>query len=382
MKTRQAQKKRAKAHARSKAKTASKNREKLSQIKARQELKEPKCEKKFGKVTNKAEQIKTTVELAPKSNVGKSVRRIFSNLLYEPMEAKGHFHVDRMGPSGTSILIKHDDKFFALTAWHVLEKTFDLKRNEVVDGSFGNESPFWLSTTFEPRWESMYDFLMPKRIWNISELVGSDDELFSLIDIRDFVLIELFDPLPLHQPDHYIEIDSIDDVLTLDDADQGLFTWVSGYPYKLNNFVEAEDLDKLKGILKPVDNATHGTAICRQSAIGMLKVVDGNCLISFEIGSASESSHQDFNGMSGGAIYDAHPNQDDIKLLGMLVSAGGGIARFIPAEIIVPCILRYKESSSIVVDPRADVLLSPEEAFEFVQSYVDQFGISRQPSNP
>lgn len=257
-----------------------------------------------------------------------------------------------------------------------------LKRDEIDEHSFQNESPFWLSTTFEPRWESMYDFLMPKRIWNISELVGSDEELFSLIDIRDFVLIELFDPQPLHQPDHYIEIDNIDDVLTLDDAYQGLFTWVSGYPHKLNNFVEAEDLGKLKGLLKPVDNATHGTAICRHSAIGMLKVVDGNCLISFEIGAASESSHQDFNGMSGGAIYNVQPNQDDIKLLGMLVSAGGGIARFIPAEIIVPCILRYKESSSIVVDPRADVLLSPEEAFEFVQSYVDQFGISRQPSNP
>lgn len=61
------------------------------------------------------------IEKAATSNVAKSTRRFFFNHLYESMESRGHFHVDQMYGAGSGVLLKINDKYFVLTAKHVID---------------------------------------------------------------------------------------------------------------------------------------------------------------------------------------------------------------------------------------------------------------------
>jgi len=137
-------------------------------------------------------QIDKLITKASLSNIAKSVRRIYFNGLNESTEERGFWHIDIMSGMGSGILINFEKTFFLLTAKHVLNGTQD------KEGNFQNESPFWTSVKHKVCWKTMYDFLMPKKIWYIGELIDTDD----IIDTSDVILIELYYPHIYHFPDN------------------------------------------------------------------------------------------------------------------------------------------------------------------------------------
>jgi len=146
-----------------------------------------------------ADRVHAAIDQAPDSNIAKSVRRIYFTGLNEPAETRGYWHTDIMAGMGSGILIKNGHNYFLLTARHVLKDLLDYRDN---NGEFPNESPFWIDVKHRPRWESLYDFLMPKRIWEIGELITEE----GLASTSDVVLVELFPPGPAHLPDHFIDV--------------------------------------------------------------------------------------------------------------------------------------------------------------------------------
>ena len=141
--------------------------------------------------------LEALLQRLPESNAAKSARRIFFNYLEESLEERGYFHVDLMHGSGSSVLLRSSGIFFLLTARHVLSNNMSL--------GFQNESPFWVSVHSRPRWQSLLDFMFPRRIWNICELIELE---LTGVDSEDICLIELFPPSPGASPDHFIDLDA------------------------------------------------------------------------------------------------------------------------------------------------------------------------------
>lgn len=165
------------------------------------------------------------IEKSSASNVAKSTRRFFFNHLFESMESRSYFHVDQMYGAGSGVLIKIKGDFFVLTARHVI------RNNTQCD--FQNESPFWIPARSRGEWSSLYDFLFPKRLWNIGELISSKNDIINNFDL---CLVEMFQPQKFHMPDHFIEINEKHSVLTKKDFFEGQFLLTTGYPIEKNNF--------------------------------------------------------------------------------------------------------------------------------------------------
>lgn len=291
------------------------------------------------------------------SNVAQSSRRLFFNHLNESTSERGYFHVDQMYGSGTGVLLKMNHNFFLLTAKHVI--------NNNTHGNFQNESPFWITSKSKKIWESLHDFLLPARIWNIGELVKLDSKY---VDTDDICLVELFRPFPLHMPDHFIDIKDASCVLSENELFEGQFLLVTGYPFKTNNFDFTQISDEVTHTTKLQRHTIHGVYIKEEDDIGF---------ISFEF-TDGDIQHKDVNGMSGGVIYNIQPEVNQIKLAGIAISAGDNICRFFPAYAFIDAILRYKESSSITVDPNADRVFDPEVMMEIFKDYMDKFGFDSQ----
>ena len=127
--------------------------------------------------------IKKLLIKAKDSNVGKSTRRIFFNHLYQSVEERGYFHVDLMYGTGSGVLLKFDSRYFLLTAKHVIS-------NNITDG-FQNESPFWVSTHFKPKWQTFADFMFPRRIWNISIVLYSSTAAVVITQCGEGYLVKI-----------------------------------------------------------------------------------------------------------------------------------------------------------------------------------------------
>lgn len=286
------------------------------------------------------------------SNIGKSCRRVFFNYLEAPTEERGHYHVDIMYGAGSCILLKIQGTYFGLTARHVLDNN--------LYGSFQNESPFWISVKHKPNWDSMYDFLMPKYLWEISQLI-SDDTLNSIaeVDLSDLVLIEFFSPMKYHQPDHFIEVDSTSSVLQRSQFFEGQFLICSGYPEEKNQFNHT-----------PVNEEfTHSTDIHRQSIPGIFIPDDNFGYIDFFMVDG-DIQHNDMNGMSGGPVYNVQPKNNQVKLAGVAVTAGDNICRFIPAYTFIEALLNYESAERITIDPSADGIPDLEVMAEITAEYI------------
>lgn len=285
------------------------------------------------------------------SNVSKSVRRIYLNGLYESTEERGYWHIDTMSGMGSCTLIKFDNIFFLLTLNHVLKGLTD------GNGNFQNESPFWTSVKHQAKWESMYDFLMPKKIWNIGELIHEDE----LILTSEVCLVELFYPGPLHMPDNFIDLDSDDMFSSKNDFYEGRILQVSGFPFEKNSFnwdIEHPEF-------------THSTNLIRHSIPGLFMKDSTIGYISFKETDA-DIQHKNVNGMSGGIVYDIHENLSDTQFCGIISTISNNICRFIPSYMIQSAIINYKDSSNIIVDPAANKTLSQEEAIRFLESYYEE----------
>ena len=97
-----------------------------------------------------------------KSKVAMSSRRFLFNFVGNANIWSDGFHIDQMSGGGSGILIKYKSKYFMLTAYHVVKQT--------IENPLQNTSPFWIRSK-EKHIESIDDFLMPKKVWFIGELI-------------------------------------------------------------------------------------------------------------------------------------------------------------------------------------------------------------------
>lgn len=301
------------------------------------------------KVTQK--KLKKYIDKAATSGVARSTRRLFFNHLYESMESRGHFHVDQMYGAGSGVLLKICDGFFVLTAKHVIENN--------IKGELQNESPFWVTAKHRGEWSSLYDFLFPKRVWNIGELIS--DEING-VDSSDICLVEVFHPQKFHMPDHFIEISSKDCTLKEEEFFNGQILLVTGYPFERNSFY-----------FTPLnENITHTTRVQRHTIPGIYIINEEDRYISFDM-TEGETHHRNVNGMSGGAVYNVQPKANQVKLAGIPVTAGDNVCRFIPSFMFIDAIINFRDSSSEVIDPIVDNPPSLEDVMKVTLSYLRQF---------
>ncbi len=250
--------------------------------------------------------------------------------------------------SGSAILINYNETFFLLTAKHVIHNN--------IKNEFQNESPFWASVSHRAKWDSMHDFLMPRVIWNIGELISED---FDSVDTTDICLIEMFNPPKYHRPDHYIKIDNKKSVLLSHDFFEGQLLLASGYPFEKNAFNFTPISEKF----------THSTNLTRQTYVGSLVKSNEQMHISFDFTKA-DVQHKNITGMSGGTICNVQPKSNQVKLAGLPLTAGDNICRFIPSYIFIDAILEYKKSSYTVVDPIVDTPASFEDTAKCTLDYL------------
>ena len=82
----------------------------------------------------------------------------------------------------------------------------------------------------------MNDFLMPKKVWFIGELIP---EIKGWQDYTDVVFIELFNPHEDFEPDNYVDITQkgeCTEILSSKKIFEGQFLAASGYPLEANLF--------------------------------------------------------------------------------------------------------------------------------------------------
>jgi hypothetical protein len=275
------------------------------------------------------------------SSTARACRRILFTYTNEPMEKTGYFHVDLMYGMGSGTLLKIEDKFFLLTAKHVLEA------NNVDLNNPQNESPFWIRSNSNPTdapAQDLKDFLFPMFAWHISDLMPK--LLWPFVDARDVILIELF--TPFYEPDNFIKITtSMDNILTEQNYYYGQCLTANGYPFESNSF----RYDNIP------ESYTHATDLRRHS-------VEGFCTPQWPNGwhidltrTSGENDHQNLNGMSGGCICNVDVPENPIKWGGMITSGSNKIIRFIPAYTIHTAILNYRHSLRTTIDPAVNLQL-------------------------
>ena len=278
--------------------------------------------------------LEALLQQVPESNAAKSARRIFFNYVEESLEERGYFHVDLMHGSGSSVLLRSRGVFFLLTARHVLSNNVSL--------GFQNESPFWVSVHSRPRWQSLLDFLFPRRIWNLCELIELD---LPGVDSEDICLIELFAPIQGINPEHFVDLDADSNNLLMEDQFFDSQVLVAcGYPFRLNRFSYDD----------PPEGFTHTTTVHKQLVPGVLRIQENREMFLSFCMSQTDITHEYLDGMSGGPVLNVMPDVTETKLAGIALSGGNNICRFYPSYAIYPAILRYQECSCQVVDPASD----------------------------
>ncbi|OJU91426.1 MAG: hypothetical protein BGO19_04550 [Acinetobacter sp. 38-8] len=273
-----------------------------------------------------------------KSKVAMSSRRFLFNYVGNTNIWNDGFHVDYMSGGGSGILLKYKSKYFILTAYHVIK--------EIIENPLQNTSPFWIRSK-EKIVESMNDFLMPKKVWFIGELIP---EIKGWQDYTDVVFIELFNPQEDFEPDNYVDITQkgeCTEILSSKKIFEGQFLAASGYPLEANLF----EFDVVP------EGFSHATNLQRHHAIGVCFFDEyGHPYIDYEkCADIFKGKNYDHNGMSGGAIYNFEANSK-ARLVGMVLSGNNKIIRFIPISKILSQIRNYDKASFIVLDYEEAVL--------------------------
>lgn len=286
------------------------------------------------------------------SNAIKSTRRIFFNHLYKSIEERGHFHVDQTYGSGTGILIKFNRKFFLLTARHVIQAATDF--------NFQNESPFWITSRSQYNVTSMYDFLMPAKLFHVGEEISQKG---TSIDSSDVVAIELFPPFPHHQPDHFLDFDSSKNpLLTKDQFFEGQLLYAAGYPFEKNYF---------KFFDEPKEDFTHETRIQRHIVDGMCVFEGSEPHISLE--PLTDSEYSNLSGASGGIVTNIQPKANMVKAAGMILSGGKKIIRFLPSYLIMEALKKINHAKVTVIDPAAESPIDLDKIFLVMADYFKKY---------
>lgn len=299
------------------------------------------------------ETFNEAISKAQSSILAKSSRRLFFTHCNLPIEELGHWHADYIfSRGGSSTLIRFKNRFFLLTAKHVL------KNNEILDkdGStnFQNESPLLAVAKADRGWEELTSFLFPAKIWHIGEMIDNQD---LSVSTKDIILIELHLPSPKYLPDAFINLDNPEirrDIIVPDFFD-GQVLISSGYPTKTNEFSYEE-----------IGDFTHKTYLNRQITPGICVIENNEPYISLEHTEGGSYDHNDINGMSGGIVFNAQPEVSRTNWCGLILTAGKNKIRFCPSRLILPAIERYDQAPKTIVDPSVHLapLCDTEQATE------------------
>ena len=303
----------------------------------------------------RASQVEKLIKKSTKSNIAKSSRRIVFNGLLQSVKERGYWHSDIWAGMGSGVLIKLKNTFFLMTAKHVLKDYIKEK-----EGNFPNESPFWTWVSSQAKSESLYDHLLPKKIWLIGELINTDD----IINTSDVLLIELFYPKPFHLPDNFINIENNKNISKKEDFYEGKILQIAGFPFEKNSF--NWDIEHPDPII------THSTTIQRHHIIGIFMEDKELGYISFEITDA-DVQHKNILGMSGGIVYDVQNKANQTKFCGMILTAGNNTCRFIPSYLLYDAIINYQNTTSIIVDPAENEIQDPKKVMEDIKNYMEKF---------
>ncbi|WP_457794585.1 hypothetical protein [Acinetobacter baumannii] len=241
------------------------------------------------------------------------------------------------GGHGSGILLKHDMRFFLLTAKHTLSNS-----QGDING-FDNTSPFRIQTSGVGGFENTLDFLYPKKAWFIADLIPDHD----VYKVEDVILIELSSPLLGQKVDHYLHIDELK-VLELKDFKDGMPVLDIGYS-SLSNEYDFKDLfenwgEESQGIV------THSTQIKRDLVKGELKY-EKTSIGSSWILKKKNYEGKSTDGMSGGLIVTILPNGES-KAIGihLMGAEQSNIIRFLPLCLVVDTIKSYKNAKSLIID--------------------------------
>lgn len=270
--------------------------------------------------------------------MAQSSRRLFFTYCEQSLKERGHWHADIVFGSGSAVLLRYEQKFFLLTAKHVLTNN--------LHGHYQNESPFFTTVRSRSGWSNLTDLLYPARLWEIGPLVESASVY---IDSNDVALVELFQPFSKNLPNHFIDLDGIGRkrILPHEGFFNGQILFASGYPHWTNPFHH-----------ESVGEFTHHTDINRLITPGVCRLERGEPSLSFEI-TEGNHDHDRLNGMSGGVVFNLRRKMNKLDWCGITLSGGNGILRFVPAYLLVPAILRYKSAACQVIDPAVALQVSP-----------------------
>ncbi|WP_280569363.1 hypothetical protein [Chromohalobacter sp. 296-RDG] len=295
------------------------------------------------------------------SALAKSSRRLFFTHCNLPIEELGHWHADYFfSRGGSSTLIRFKNRFFLLTAKHVL------KNNKILgeDGStnFQNESPLLAVAKADRGWEELTSFLFPAKIWHIGELI--DNQNF-LMNTKDIVLVELHLPSYDYLPDAFINLDNPETKrnIIVSDFFNNQILISSGYPTKTNEFIHEN-----------IGDFTHKTYLNRKIIPGICVVEDNEPYISLERTEGGNYEHDDIKGMSGGIVFNVQPETEQINWCGLILTAGKNKIRFCPSRLILPAIERYDQASKTIVDPSVHLapLCDTEQATESLGELLEE----------
>ncbi|PZW54564.1 hypothetical protein F477_01349 [Pseudomonas sp. URIL14HWK12:I3] len=276
--------------------------------------------------------LERMIDGAIEGNIIQASRRIIFTYCNEEAKTRGFFFADILyNLGGTGLLVKYEEKFFLLTAQHVINVHYTEPQNE---------SPFFTNALARSQWDDLNKLLYPIRGWKIGSLIESD---ISWIDDEDIVLIEMGHPMPGGYPEHFLDFDNIESVshVRKEDFRNGLILLAAGYPIDENHVM-------------PAVGGEHDfvTNLSRRTYPGFCVVEEGNPYIRFE----RQYTHEEMNGMSGGVVTNVEPVAKDTRWVGMIQKAGNGTLRFYPAYLILPALLRYREAPNYIIDPAANLV--------------------------
>lgn len=277
------------------------------------------------------------------------MRRLIFTHCSQPIEELGRYHADMVySKGGTGILIKYQQKFFLLTAQHVLDENYEAAQNE---------SPFFTHLFAKRGWEGIEGMGFPMRGWRIGELITADSPC---IDMQDIVLIELSSSL-FRFPDKFIDLDGTNGriAVAVSDLYDGMLLVASGYP------IDENPIEYPYG-----DDYNCSTVINKHIFHGVCEFEGSAPLLRF----FSQITHSEMNGMSGGMVSNLMPKSNQVAWVGMIQKAGNGILRFYPACWIIPAIKNYMQASHYVIDPAVHMAnLEIESTPEAIQGRAEYF---------
>lgn len=142
-------------------------------------------------------------------------------------------------------------------------------------------------------------------------------------------------------PDQFLDLDATPNLLaTREGFFEGQFLVAAGYPFDTNNF---DWFDEARS-----DGMTHSTKVNRLIIDGVCEFDEGEPMMSRRLVSGK---FPNLSGASGGIVTNIPPPGDNVTVLGMLVSAGPTVARFIPSYVITEALSNKHSARVTSVDP-------------------------------